>query len=85
MPPKVYNYTFHAGSTCAYPDANITIADDDIPGEKEEKFDIGIIESALPFGVDAGPPATIIISDNDSKFKHIYFSCIFNSGNLKCD
>ena len=76
MPPKIYNYTFHAGSTCAYPDANITITDDDIPGEKEEKFEIGIIESALPFGVDADLPATIIISDNDSK-PSIYTSYIF--------
>ena len=64
--PKIYNYTFHAGSTCASPDANITITDDMI-SEKEEKFEVSIIEDALPFGVETDGIATIIINDNDSK------------------
>ena len=67
VPPKIYNYTFHAGSVCAHPDANITIADDE-QLEKDEKFEISIIKLALPFGVKPGLPATIIINDNDSKF-----------------
>ena len=66
-PSKIYNYTFHAGSTCAYPDANITITDDMI-GEDDETFQIVIIDAALPFNVKAGQPATIIINDNDSKY-----------------
>ena len=65
--PKIYNYTFYAGSTCASPDANITITDDLI-AEKEEAFKISIIEGTLPFGVEAGGPATVIINDNDSKY-----------------
>ena len=65
--PKIYNYTFHAGSTCASPDANITITDDTIK-EDEEAFKISIIDYTLPFGVTAGDPATIKINDNDSKF-----------------
>lgn len=67
--PKIYNYTFNAGSTCAYPDANVTITDDNL-FEKEETFDISIIDAALPFGVEAGLPATIIIHDNDSKHSY---------------
>ena len=70
--PKIYNYTFHPGSTCAYPDANITITDD-MTVEKEEAFQIALIDAALPFGVRAGQPAIIIINDNDSKF---YIACI---------
>ena len=68
--PKIYNYTFHAGSTCAYPDANITI-NDDIIVEQNEEFEITIINAALPFGVQAGQPSTIIINDNDSEL-YIY-------------
>ena len=64
--PKIYNYTFHAGSTCASPDANISITDDLI-SEKDETFEINIIDAALPFNVEPGLPATIIINDNDSK------------------
>ena len=67
--PKIYNYTFHAGSTCASPDANITITDDLI-SENEETFEISIIEAALPFGVKAGGTATIFINDNDSKYNN---------------
>ena len=66
VPPKIYNYTFNAGSTCASPDANIAITDDKIK-EDEEAFKISIIEYTLPFGVEAGGPATIMINDNDSK------------------
>ena len=69
--PKIYNYTFYAGSTCASPDANITITDDLI-AEKEEAFKISIIEGTLPFGVEAGGPATVIINDNDSKYAYTY-------------
>ena len=69
--PKIYNYTFHAGSTCASPDANITITDD-MQVENEETFQIALIDAALPFGVQAGPSTTIIINDNDSEFYVAY-------------
>lgn len=65
--PKIYNYTFHAGAICAYPDANITITDD-VNKEKDEMFEISIIPFTLPFGIKEGGPATIIINDNDSKY-----------------
>ena len=65
--PKIYNYTFYAGSTCASPDADIKITDDMI-SEKEESFEICIVPFTLPFGVKSGGPATIIIRDNDSKY-----------------
>ena len=67
--PKIYNYTFHAGSTCASPDANITITDDG-ESEQQETFEIIIIDAALPFGVvaDADGTATIFINDNDSEY-----------------
>ena len=65
-PSKVYNYTFHAGVTCASPEINILI-NDDAESEKVEKFEIFIIEPLLPFGVVAGKPAEICINDNDSK------------------
>ena len=65
--PKIFNYTFYAGSTCASPDANVTITDDEI-SEQDEAFKISIIEGTLPFGVRAKGPATIIINDNDSKY-----------------
>ena len=66
MLPKIYNYTFHAGSTCASPDANITITDDTIP-EDEESFKIVMIDYTAPFGIKADDEATIKINDNDSK------------------
>ena len=68
--PKIYNYTFYAGSTCASPDANVTITDDMIR-EKNETFKIVIIDAALPFNVEARHPATIMINDNDSKCRAI--------------
>ena len=71
IPPKIYNYTFHAGSTCASPDADITITDD-MESEQEEAFKISIIEYTLPFGVKALGPATIIINDNDSKLFNLH-------------
>ena len=66
QPPKIYNYTFNVGSTCASPDANISITDDMVK-ENEETFKISIIDYSLPFGVVSGGPATIAINDNDSK------------------
>ena len=75
-PSKIYNYTFHAGSICAYPDANVSITDD-MMREDEETFHIVIIDAALPFNVKPGHPATIIINDNDSKYNkmHSYSIC----------
>ena len=64
--PKIYNYTFNVGSTCASPDANISITDD-MKKEDEETFKISIIDYSLPFGVVSGGPATITINDNDSE------------------
>ena len=65
-PPKIYNYTFNIGSTCASPDEDILITDDMVK-EDEESFKISIIDYSLPFGVMSGGPATITINDNDSK------------------
>ena len=60
---KIYSYKFHTGSISAYPDANITISDDMI--KDDEDFQMVIIDAALPFGVEAGHPATIFTNDND--------------------
>lgn len=73
----MYNYTFYAGSTCAYPDINVTITDDMIL-EPEEYFEISIIRLILPFGVEAGPPAKIFINDNDSKCDKVIIIMLVN-------
>ena len=70
-PSKIYNYTFHAGSTCASPDASIKITDDMVAKEGVESFYIRIMPYTLPFGVIPYGQATILINDNDSKFNYI--------------
>ena len=69
-PSKIYNYTFHAGSICAYPDTNVSITDDRAE-ENEESFHIRIIPFTLPFGVKPGDPAVFLINDNDSKCNYL--------------
>ena len=69
-PPKIYNYTFHAGSICASPDESIPIINDVIR-ESVEEFEISIDSFALPFGVVPQGPARIAIIDNDSKYIYI--------------
>lgn len=66
-PSKIYNYTFHAGSTCAYPDANITINNDN-EFEDDETFQIRLMKFTIPFGIKDDGPAVITINDNDSKY-----------------
>ena len=60
---NIYCYNFPAGSNSTYPDTNIKITDDMI----ETTFQMVIIDDVLPFGVEAGHPATIFTNDNDSK------------------
>ena len=71
---KIYNYTFHAGSTCASPDSNITITDDMI-SEDEESFHIRIMPFTLPFGVITSGPALFLIRYNDSK--QLDYNCMY--------
>ena len=68
--PKIYNYTFHPGSISAYPDANITISGDMI--KDNEAFQMVIIDTVLPYNVEAGHPATIIMNDKGSKYNKMH-------------
>ena len=66
--PRVYEFTFTAGETCATPNDSIPINNDRIC-EEDERFRISIIEDSLPLGVQAGlrSIATITIVDDDSE------------------
>ena len=69
MSHKIFNYTFLANETHAYPDGNISVIDD-LYSETNEIFWIRVINVSLPFGVttvnDSGT-ASIIILDNESE------------------
>jgi len=67
-PPRMYNFTFPAGVTCATPDASIPIIDDSI-SENNEMFYIVILNNSLPYGIKFGSTnrAKVTIEDNDSK------------------
>lgn len=63
--PKIYNYTFPAGSVSANLAASITITDE-MMRNNETTFQLIVIDALLPFYVEAVYPATLYTSGNDS-------------------
>ena len=66
-----FNVTFFAGDTHAV--FNVTIIDDNVV-EGVENFSLSIDPTSLPRNVSVGNPSqiTLLIFDNDSKYKLIY-------------
>lgn len=69
----MYEYTFDAGETCAFPTIPIPINNDKVP-EYDERFRIRILDISLPFGVaKSRDSATITIKDDDGKLPKYKF------------
>lgn len=66
--PKVYEYTFSAGDTCATPDRPIPIVDDK-ESDENERFEIHIVDDSIPYGtqISGRDYVSVTIRDNDSK------------------